>query len=78
MILFIRLTGAVVVVARIEIFVPEKFPGAAMEIIRAGLDHGVDDGAIAAAELRTIRVGLYLEFLERIDGRLNHEVRFVQ
>ena len=65
-------------VARIELFVPQIFVHASVPFISARFYGGVDNGAVAAPEFRAIRVGLHFEFLECVERRLNHVVRFVQ
>ena len=46
--------------------------------VGAGFDHGVQNRAIASAEFRAVVVGLNLEFLDGVNGRLNHVRRFIQ
>ena len=49
-----------------------------MKLVGAGLDGGIDDGAVAAPEFRAISVGLDLEFFQRFHRRLNHIVGLIQ
>jgi len=55
----------------VQCAVAKEFIAGAVELVGAGLDHGVDDGAGASAEFGRVPVGLDLEFLERIHRRLH-------
>jgi len=50
--------------------VPEELVGRAMQFVGARLDHRVDDRAGTPSELGGISVGLNLELLEGVHGRL--------
>src|ERR1700745_3861490 len=52
------------VVTRVESTIPQETPSAAVNVIRTGLDDGVDDGTVAASELCAVRVRLNLELSE--------------
>ena len=56
----------------IEHIISEEFVNVAMEAVRPGLDDGVENRAVPAAEFGAVGVGLNFEFLDGIDGRLNH------
>ena len=54
-------------VLRPQVPVVEELEGAAVELVRAGLDHGVDDRAGGAAELGVELSGEDLELLRRVE-----------
>jgi len=58
-------------IASIQFVVAEKFENAAVKLIRARLDGGIEDGAIPPAELGAIATGLDFEFLDGIHRRLD-------
>ncbi len=49
-----------------------------MKLIGARFYGGIDDRAVAAAELRTVGVGLNFELFQSFHRRLNHVVGFIQ
>ena len=49
-----------------------------MKLIGARFYGGIDDRAVAAAELRTVGVGLNFELFQSFHGRLNHVVGFIE
>ena len=69
--LVLRPSEEVESVASIELFVAQEFVQVTVESIGAGLDDGIHDGAVAAAELGTVGVGLDLEFTNGVDGGLD-------
>src|ERR1019366_6661714 len=66
------------VISTIQLVVPQEFPQRPVETIGAGLDHGVNDRAVAAAELSAVSVTFNLELLQGIGRGLDHKVGFVQ
>ena len=48
-----------------------KLVGRTMHAVRPRFDHGIDQRAGASAKLGRISVGLNLELLQRVYGRLN-------
>src|SRR6188768_2476167 len=56
----------------IERIVAKEFIDAAMYRIRAGPDRRIDHTARATTEFRGVRVGLNLEFLQRLNGWLDY------
>ena len=72
LILVVGLPAGIERVPSIERIIPEKFVNVAMEAVRSRLDDGVENRAISTSKFRAVRVGLNFEFLNRIDGRLNH------
>ena len=73
-----RTVGIVKEILGIQLFVAQKFVSAAVKLVGAGLDRGVDDGAVAPAKFGAVGVGLDLEFFNRFHRRLDDVVRFVQ
>ena len=53
-------------VARVEFVIAQKLKDSAVKVIRTGLDCGIEDGAVAAAELSAITTGLDFELLDSI------------
>src|ERR1700730_11577219 len=58
-------------IASIQFVVAEKLENAAMKLIRARLDGGIEDRAISPSELGAIATGLDFEFLDGIHRRLD-------
>ena len=52
--------------------VAQKFPHVAVNLVGAGLDDGVHDGAVAAAEFRAVGIGFDLKLRDGIHRRLHH------
>ena len=71
LILFVRLAAKPLLfdggVGGVQHLVPQEFVYVSMKTVRAGLDHRIHDGAVAAAKFGAIRIGLHLEFSDRID-----------
>jgi hypothetical protein len=61
-------------VMRVELVVPEELEHAPAHAIRAGTRRNVDERRGLASELCRILRLLDLEFLDRIDRRVDHEV----
>ena len=53
-------------------FVAEELPDVAVNLIGAGLDDGVHDGAVAASKFGAVGIGLHFEFGDRVHRRLHH------
>ena len=65
-------------VGGVHLLVAQEFPDVSMNLVGARLDDGIHDGAVAASELRAVRVGLNFELGDRIDGGLDDVGRTVQ
>ena len=66
------------VIAGIQEVVPQKATGASVNVVCPGFDDGVHDGAIPPPEFSAVGIGLYLELCQRVHGRLNDIISFVQ
>src|SRR5262249_33867378 len=78
LVLLVGRLGAVKVVPSIQLIVAQELVDVSVELIGAGLDAGVENGAISPSELRAVGIGLHLEFLQSIHGRLNNVTGVVQ
>ena len=58
-------------VGRVEGIIAKELVCVAVKLVGAGLDDGVENGAVATAKFRAVRVGLNFELLDRIDRRLD-------
>ena len=58
--------------------VAKKFPGRAMNLVGAGLDRGVENGARGTAQLGTEVRSLDLKFRDRVGRRKDNKVCSVQ
>ncbi len=73
LVLLVRLlTELVEAVDGIKLFIAQKLPEVAVDLVGARLDDGVHDRAIAAAEFSAVGIGLDLELGDGIDRRLDH------
>ena len=59
-------------VCRIHFVITQELPGAAMDLVCAGFQRGVQYGTAGASELRAERVCLQAELPDGIDRRLHH------
>jgi hypothetical protein len=55
----------------VEVAIAQELPGRAVELVRAGLDHRVDLAAGFITEFGRVVRGLYAEFAQRINDRLD-------
>ncbi len=53
----------------VEFVVAKELPGAAVELVRAGFDGGIENGSGGAADFGAVVAGLYFEFLNGIYWR---------
>ena len=65
------LTEDVEVIAGVHFLVAQKLPQVAVDLVGAGLDDGIHDGAVAAAEFGAVGIGLDFEFGDGIHRRLD-------
>ena len=52
--------------------VAQKLPHVAMDLVGAGFNDGVHDGAVATAEFGAIGIGFDLKFCDGVHGWLDH------
>src|SRR5271169_413188 len=72
LILVVGLAAGIERIPSVDRVISKELVNIAVEAVRPGLDDGVENRAISSSKFRTVRVGLYFEFLYRIYGRLNH------
>jgi len=58
------------IVLRVQLLVPVKIEGVAVELVGARLRYDVDDGTARTSVLGGIGVGVDLEFLDRVQAEL--------
>ena len=66
LVLLVSRPDPVKVVPPIQLVVAQELVYVPVKLVASGLDAGVENRSVSAAELRTVGVGLHLEFLQRV------------
>ena len=78
LVLLVRRPDAVKEIPSIQLVVAQKLVYVPVKLVGSGLNACIENRPVSAAELRTVGVGLHLEFLQRIHRRLNDVTRVVE